>query len=88
MFENQGEKTYVEGFCITRSLMKVKRLQGDKNEKVIKKKKESHEYSVNNSCHYWCALRVHEYWVVSVMGHKGRSYISTTLGYLGTKRMH
>lgn len=39
MFENQGEKTYVEGFCITRSLMQVKRLQGDKNEKVIKKKK-------------------------------------------------
>lgn len=32
MFENQEGKTYVEGFCIAKNLMKGKRLQGDKNE--------------------------------------------------------
>lgn len=32
----------------------------------VLKWKESHEYSVNNSCHCWHALRAPEYWAVWV----------------------
>lgn len=39
MFENQEGKTYVEGFCIAKSLMKGKISQGDKNEKVYYNKR-------------------------------------------------
>lgn len=38
MFENQEGKTYVEGFCIAKSHMKGKRLQGDRMRKCIKRK--------------------------------------------------
>lgn len=65
MFENQEGITYVEGFCIVKSLMKGKRLQWHRMRKSIKWK-ESHEYSVNNSCHCWCVLRAPEYWAVWV----------------------
>lgn len=87
MFEKQEGITYVEGCCIVKVLWKGKDYNETEWESVIKWK-DSHEYSVNNSCHCWCALRAPEYWAVWVRWGKADSTSLHPSDFLAQRSIH